>query len=148
MHRYRRTGIVAIVVGVALAPAVDGFATVGPGLRTYTRNVTAQDLLRAGSGAPRGVWTLRSKAHALSLDAKGQGLVPERASWTASTVVVSDNARVDLYLLRRERQRHIPLDEHWLAADIQAREGPLQRSCRSPRRSLEAIGLRVRRAST
>jgi hypothetical protein len=90
MQRYRRTGIVAIVVGVALAFAVDGFATVGPGLRTYTRNVTAQDLLRAGSGAPRGIWTLRSKAHALSLDAKGQGLVPERASWTTSTVVVSD----------------------------------------------------------
>jgi hypothetical protein len=61
-----------------------------PAPSTYLRNLTQQDLTAAGSAAPYGKWTLRIKQHGLSLAAKGQGLVPERASWTASKVIVSD----------------------------------------------------------
>jgi hypothetical protein len=75
---------------VALTFAATSLATVAPSPATYTRNVTSQDLAKAGSAAPYGTWTLRTKTKGLSLAAKGQGLVPERAAWTASTVVISD----------------------------------------------------------
>ena len=88
-----RPGVVLSVFSfalVALAFAATGLATVAPSPATYTRNVTSQDLAKAGSAAPYGIWTLRIKTKGLSLAAKGQGLVPERAAWTASTVVIRD----------------------------------------------------------
>jgi hypothetical protein len=88
-----RRGVVLAALSlalVALAFAATSLATVAPTPATYTRNVTSQDLAKAGSAAPYGIWTLRIKTKGLSLAAKGQGLVPERAAWTASTVVISD----------------------------------------------------------
>ncbi len=82
---------IAVVAALALSAATalpKSFAT--PASSTYIRNVTQQDLTAAGSAAPCGKWTLQIKRHGLSLDAKGQGLVPERASWTGAMVIVSD----------------------------------------------------------
>ena len=82
------TAVVAALALSAATAVAKSFAT--PASSTYIRNVTQQDLTVAGSAAPWGKWTLRIKRNGLSLDAKGQGLVPERASWTASKVTVSD----------------------------------------------------------
>jgi hypothetical protein len=76
------------VVGVALLAA--SAAAAAPKVGTYTRHVTSTDLLKAGSLAPHGTWTLRIKTRGLSLDARGQGLVPERAVWGGSKVTISD----------------------------------------------------------
>jgi hypothetical protein len=82
------TAVVAALALSAATAVAKSFAT--PASSTYIRNVTQQDLTAAGSAAPWGRWTLQIKRHGLSLDAKGQGLVPERASWTAARVIVSD----------------------------------------------------------
>jgi hypothetical protein len=79
---------IAVVAALALSAAANSSAPPAPS--TYLRNLTQQDLTAAGSAAPYGKWTLQIKRHGLSLDAKGQGLVPERASWTAARVIVSD----------------------------------------------------------
>ncbi len=81
------TFCVLLVVACTLAAAA---VAAGPKRATYTRNVTSQDLAKAGSAAPHGTWTLRVGAKGFSLDARGQGLVPERAAWSTSTVAISD----------------------------------------------------------
>jgi len=86
-QRFASAGAVGLVL---LAVATAGLASAAPSLGIYTRNVTTGELLKAGSLAPHGEWTLRIKVRGLSLDARGQGLVPERAVWTASKVRVSD----------------------------------------------------------
>ena len=79
---------VLFVLGVALLAA--SAASAAPKVGTYTRLVTTTELLKAHSFAPHGKWTLRIKTRGLSLDARGQGLVPERAVWRDSTVTISD----------------------------------------------------------
>jgi len=88
MHLHRRVRLPVVLCVLLSASA--GVAFAGPTPGAYTRNVTTQELLKAGSAAPNGTWTLRVKARGLSLDARGQGLVPERAAWTATRVTVSD----------------------------------------------------------
>jgi hypothetical protein len=82
--------VVGIAVVAALALSAAAKSSTPPAPSTYLRNLTQQDLTAAGSAAPYGKWALQIKRHGLSLDAKGQGLVPERASWTAARVIVSD----------------------------------------------------------
>ncbi len=77
---------IALLAGAALA----GAAAAGPPPGTFTRDVTSQELAKAGSAAPHGTWTLRVKAGGLSLAARGQGVVPERAAWVGRQVTVSD----------------------------------------------------------
>jgi hypothetical protein len=79
---------VLFVLGVVLLAA--SAAAAAPKVGSYTRLVTSTDLLRAGSLAPHGKWTLRIKTRGLSLAARGQGLVPERAVWGGSKVTISD----------------------------------------------------------
>jgi hypothetical protein len=89
--RVSRTVATAVVAALALCAAAAPATRSGtPAPSTYLRNLTQQELTAAGSAAPYGKWTLRIKRNGLSLDAKGQGLVPERASWTASKVTISD----------------------------------------------------------
>ncbi|MDX6435221.1 MAG: hypothetical protein QOK34_55 [Gaiellaceae bacterium] len=85
--RYSRL-LVLFFLGIALLAA--SVAAAAPKVGTYTRLVTSTDLLKAGSLAPHGKWTLRIKTRGLSLDARGQGLVPERAVWGVSKVTISD----------------------------------------------------------
>ena len=81
----------AVVAALALSAATAvAKSSATPASSTYVRNLTQQDLTAAGSAAPWGKWTLQVKRRGLSLDAKGQGLVPERASWTGAKVIVSD----------------------------------------------------------
>jgi len=79
----------ALLAGFGALAAV-GLALAAPSAGTYTRNLTSTELQKAGSAAPYGTWTLKITSRGLSLDAKGQGLVPERAAWTGSRVTVSD----------------------------------------------------------
>jgi hypothetical protein len=81
----------AVVAALALSAATAvASSSATPASSTYIRNLTQQDLTAAGSAAPYGKWTLQIKRRGLSLNAKGQGLVPERASWTGAKVIVSD----------------------------------------------------------
>ena len=83
------TCITALLAGSGTVVAV-GPAFAAPPAGTYTRNVTSTELQKAGSAAPYGIWTLKVTPRGFSLDAKGQGRVPERAAWTHSQVTVSD----------------------------------------------------------
>ena len=82
------TAVVAALALSAATAVAKSFAT--PASSTYIRNLTRADIAAAGSAAPWGKWTLQIKRPGLSLEAKGQGLVPERASWTGTKVIVSD----------------------------------------------------------
>ena len=85
----KRISTLCMSLGLACVLAAASIAA-GPKRASYTRNVTSQDLARAGSAAPHGTWTLKVKADGLSLAARGQGLVSERAAWSMSTVAIAD----------------------------------------------------------
>ena len=85
-----RRNVPGLVLALFVLAGAGAALAAGPAPGVFTRDVTSQDLAKAGSAAPHGTWTLRVKAHGMSLEARGQGLVPERAEWAGARVTVSD----------------------------------------------------------